>query len=457
MFNRIFIIALSINCIYALNLAIHDNDNPSASHILDAEVIDNTLIVSGYIGGIEFYNISNPEQLNHLTSLNLSGNGGGGGGGGGTKPNCVRASGNYAYFTTSNGLAIVNISNPSNPQSLGFVSNTGNYNLENLDIHNNILAVAAHEDGILVYNISNQANPQLISNISSNNAWVVHLTDNYMYVGDESTLLVYDTNQFNLISSIELSNSIKDIKSNLNYLYIALGSTGVAAFDLDDNLTMLDNYNTSALANRLDILEGGEIAISDWDDVEVLELTNNQLSLVGYKNNTKRTMAIATKGDYIYSAEWNSIQVFEYGEIEGPDIDLNMYELNYPYVESGESFSLMLDVTNNGNEVLVINEAYTTNNEFSPSLLGNLNPGETQSVEMMYTANSANASGSYRIFSNDSDESQIVCETNGNINGANIGDQAPDFNLQIVANGSGTFRLSDYLGQIVVLAFFSPM
>ena len=75
----------------------------------------------------------------------------------------------------------------------------------------------------------------------------------------------------------------------------------------------------------------------------------------------------------------------------------------------------------------------------------------------MYTANSINASGSYRIFSNDSDESEITCETNGNINGANIGDQAPDFELEIVANGTGTFKLSDYLGQIVVLAFFSPM
>ena len=76
---------------------------------------------------------------------------------------------------------------------------------------------------------------------------------------------------------------------------------------------------------------------------------------------------------------------------------------------------------------------------------------------MTYSANSINSSGSYRINSNDIDESEVICETNGNINGANIGDIAPDFALNIIANGNGIFRLSDYLDQIVVLVFFSPM
>ena len=167
-------------------------------------------------------------------------------------------------------------------------------------------------------------------------------------------------------------------------------------------------------------------------------------------------MGIATKSNYIYSAEWASVQIFEYGEINGPDVDLSMYELNYPYVENGESYMLGLTVTNNGNELLEVIDAYTTNNEFNYTPLNNLEPGESQLIEITYYANSNNASGSYRIFSNDQDENQVICETNGNINGANIGDIAPDFNLSVIANGSGTFRLSNYLGKIVVLAFFAP-
>ncbi len=77
------ILALFLGISFSLNLSILDYDNPSATHILDAEVIDDLLIVVGMIGGIEFYDISNPESLNHLTSFNLSSGGGGGGGGGG--------------------------------------------------------------------------------------------------------------------------------------------------------------------------------------------------------------------------------------------------------------------------------------------------------------------------------------------------------------------------------------
>ena len=78
-----------------------------------------------------------------------------------------------------------------------------------------------------------------------------------------------------------------------------------------------------------------------------------------------------------------------------------------------------------------------------------------QLVEIIYAANSLNASGSYRIFSNDSDEPEIICETNGNIDGANVGEPAPDFDLNYVGNGSGNFQLSDHLGEIIIIAFLS--
>ena len=115
-----------------------------------------------------------------------------------------------------------------------------------------------------------------------------------------------------------------------------------------------------------------------------------------------------------------------------------------------------MDITNNGNSTFILNEAYVTNDEFSPSLLNNLNPGETETIDIAYTADAANASGTYRIYSNDLDEPEILCETNGNIIGANIGDQAPNFNLEIVANGNGNFELSDHIGEVIVLAFFAP-
>ena len=152
---NILCIALLFLCtVMSKNLTLHDYDNPSASHILDATIQDNLLIISGMLGGIEFYDISNSEVLNHLDNLQLSG-----GGGGSVKPNCIVASGDYAYVTTNQGLGVINISNPSNPQYLGIVSGTNGYILENLDVYENFLAIAAHEDGVLFYDISDPANP----------------------------------------------------------------------------------------------------------------------------------------------------------------------------------------------------------------------------------------------------------------------------------------------------------
>ena len=148
-----------------------------------------------------------------------------------------------------------------------------------------------------------------------------------------------------------------------------------------------------------------KIAVSDWEDIDVLEWNGTSLIQVGYKNTGNRTMAIAVKENFIYSAEWKSIQAFEYGNIEGPDIDLSTWELNYPYVDNGASFSLSLEVTNNGNSTLIIEDDYLTNNDFELlNQLDDLEPNQSQIIEIAYNASNLNAAGAYRISTNDQDE-----------------------------------------------------
>lgn len=120
--SRRYIISLLGSVVFSLNLSLTDYHDPQANHILDAEVYGNTLIISAMVQGIEFYDISGSGTLNHQDHFTL---------GQGIRANCVEAINNYAYFTSSNGLYVVNISNPSNPQNLGQVNGTNNYILEN--------------------------------------------------------------------------------------------------------------------------------------------------------------------------------------------------------------------------------------------------------------------------------------------------------------------------------------
>ena len=437
---------------YSLNLTITDYHDPQANHILDAEIYENTLIISAMVQGIEFYDISGGGQLNHIDHFTLGQNG---------KANCVEAIDNYAYFTSKNGLYVVDISSPSNPQSLGRVDGTNNFILENLDADNNMLAVAAHEDGVLLYDISNPQDLELRSTINSENAWAVRLKDGYAYIADELIVKIYDISNSSdpvFINQIETSNAIKDIALTQSFMYVALGSDGVDIYDLYnlESPIFLDNYNTNTLANRISPFEN-KLAVSDWDDVDVLEWDGNSLNRVGYKNTGNRTMAIATKDNYIYSAEWASVQAFEFGPVSGPDIDLNTLELNYPYVNNGDSYSLSVEVINNGSSTLNIVDDYVTNSHFEiVNQLNDLEPNQSQTVEIIYNASDLNSAGAYRIYTNDPDQSMVMCETNGNIDGANIGEPAIDFELDYIANGEGSFRLSDHLGKVVVIAFFAP-
>ncbi len=138
-----------------------------------------------------------------------------------------------------------------------------------------MLAIAAHEDGVLIYDISNPSDPNFITTIQTENSWTVTLDDQLLYVADEQTLKMYFINdEFSYFNSIEMSNAIKDIVVSNYVLYIALGSDGVAAYKMDPefNITLIDVYNTSALANKLAVLDyefGHKVAVSDWDDVEI--------------------------------------------------------------------------------------------------------------------------------------------------------------------------------------------
>ena len=289
--NILYAFFIIFGIVIPKNLILHDFDSPSASHILDVTITDDLLIVSGMLGGIEFYDISNPEVLNHLDNLQLSGGGGGGGGGGGSKPNCIVTSGNYAYVTTNQGLGVINISNPSNPQYLGIVSGTNGYILENLDVYEDILAVAAHEDGVLFFDISNPTNPEHFLTYETSNAWAVKLeptelfgyefiiyTANSGYV-DISGYWVSENNSEGVseIGELEVGSAVKDIVLGNDLLYFALGTDGVNVYltagtdpTFPDGMQMecymhapcyLGTYETSVLANRVELLEN-KVAVS---------------------------------------------------------------------------------------------------------------------------------------------------------------------------------------------------
>ena len=233
-------ICMIFSICYSLNLTLLDYHDPLAHHILDAEVVDNTLIISATVQGIEFYDISDPTQLNHISHFTLSS--GGGGGGGGTKSNCVTAENGYAYFSSNNGVYVVDISNLNNPINYGSINGTDGLILENLKVKDDLLIVAAHEDGASLYNVSNPTNPIYLSTIPTNNSWAVDIMEGYAFIADEENILVVDISNLSspeIITEIVTGNAIKDIEIDDIFIYVGPLRPSMALIQQAD--LMVDN------------------------------------------------------------------------------------------------------------------------------------------------------------------------------------------------------------------------
>ncbi len=98
----------------------------------------------------------------------------------------LAATGNYLYWGTENQLLILDISNPTAPQTL----NTLNIKVTSLVIGGDYLYVGSEsERKVTIYSISDPANPQQVTTISVRNVHLVY-RNNKLYI--DPNLVIYD-------------------------------------------------------------------------------------------------------------------------------------------------------------------------------------------------------------------------------------------------------------------------
>lgn len=136
----------------------------------------------------------------------------------------VAISGSYLFFTT-NGLSVVDISDPLNPSLVHHLEIAIDDDAQ-VFISGNYAYIAASNNGLLVIDISTPASPSHVSTFTNGNSLVdVYVSGNYAYVLDQTTnqLRVVDVSDpTNPIegSSIEILNPIA-ITGRGDHLYIA--------------------------------------------------------------------------------------------------------------------------------------------------------------------------------------------------------------------------------------------
>lgn len=155
-------------------------------------------------------------------------------------PRKVFVSEDIAYLAVKfNGLKLIDISDPSNPTLVGSYSN--NCSILDVFITEDIAYVAAGENGVEILNISNPSNIVQIGNYSDNYnvSWSIDFDEqqNLLYVADRSDgIEILDVSNPSApveLGQLEIERAI-EIDVVGNYAYISLYENGLSIVDVSD-------------------------------------------------------------------------------------------------------------------------------------------------------------------------------------------------------------------------------
>ena len=274
-FQILLPIFIILSSIAGKNLIVHGRYDPQNRELLDVKFSGNTMIITGNLNGTEFYDISDSLNPIHLANLEIPF-----GNQNRALPNFIAAISDTILYLSSRqrGIAIVNISDPSNPQYIDMVTQPAgsNYSYDGLMVHDSTLYASAHEHGVILFNISSPESPSYFGQIPAGNAWGTTFLDSLLIImnGEFGIKIMNITDLSNpvTITDILTEGATKDMVLDGDQLTLAMGSNGIARYDLSDpsDPQLLATYNSSGLANRI-ALFNGKIAVSDWLDVKILE------------------------------------------------------------------------------------------------------------------------------------------------------------------------------------------
>lgn len=219
----------------------------------------------------------------------------------------VFVSGDYAYVAYALELAIIDISDSTNPQIVGYYNTKTSYNLTSVYVSGDYAYVTADMGGVYIINISDPANPTQASHFTPSGAMQDIIVDgNYAYIaGGSSGLYIYNVSNpaspsYTGIYDDGTSAWANGIAKDGNYVYIAY----------DDELYIVDVSTPSVPAHQGHVAinaPGTSMSVAVMDTFAfTANFTNGSWSngLTIYNVNDKTNPTVITNADtYGYSRD----------------------------------------------------------------------------------------------------------------------------------------------------------
>ena len=290
------------------------------------------------------------------------------------------------------------------------------------------------------------------------NPWTLEVVDDLAYVADNSQGLqvvdLSDPAEPSLVATVATTGGAQDIVVDGDHAYVAVGSKGVEVFSLAD---------PTAPASVTTVTTGGPVVgvhaadgllwATDQHRVAVYSLDDPAAPVQqGALETDEWAMHPCSVGDRAWSAEWGWFASYRLdSSTTAPDAQLSHETLTFA---TGDA-STQLTLTNRGGADLELVGGSVSDTRFE--LVGDqsaLAPGESTTVDVVFTDDGAEVDAVLCLATNDPDEPLLeVPLVSGSSSSIAIGQPAVDFLLE--DTHGELHQLSDHYGQPILLAFFA--
>ncbi len=261
-------------------------NNTWGNQVVDVDVVGNYAYLTTLMGGLVIVDISNPntpvfEGRIPLFNLNPPG---------ATETWDVEVVGNYAYLAAGRGMIVVDVSNKSAPVVASNLD-LGTPIAQEIIISGNRAFVAMRQNGLAVVDISNPTNPVLLSRhtaryfgpwaTGSSWAYDMVLYGSYLYVADNlrGRISIYEVDSGgNLAFVNDFPTTGSHVPRNLyidnGVLYVGSSFEGAYVFDLANpaNPTLLYRVDNPTLATSAYVWDVVPLNSGSFEDIIVLAL-----------------------------------------------------------------------------------------------------------------------------------------------------------------------------------------
>jgi len=243
-------------------------------------------------------------------------------------PQDLVVSGGYAYIANdTDGIEIIDISDSSNPVSLGSLNTAGL--ASGIKIAGNYAYMSNETEGVHVFDIGNPASPVLVGVCNTPNfAMDIDIKGDLAFVADEQAglqvLSISDPESPEIIGASNTFGQAEGIALSGDYAFLADGSMGLIAFNISNpRLPVEIDSITSANPEFSGISIQGEFAfVADKDFLRIIDISDpSSLAEAGFIQLPTGINNVSVLDNYVYVIDFiNNIRIIDISDPGNPYI-----------------------------------------------------------------------------------------------------------------------------------------